>query len=265
MIEALWVQQWHNVVDQALLKRMLRSSEPWARAAATRVLCYWRDRVPDALALLKTQAADAHPAVRLEAVRAASFFQTPDAVALAQEVAEGSAGQVPGLRLQQSLTTLNVLGKEARRRRLPAEARTRRPRRCRICQPPRCAATCATRACRTSSIGTVPEQMLFDVRWFVVEAGKPVQLTLTNSDFMPHNLIVGQPGSVYPIGTAAATMPAAGAPERARLRSRPSACCRPRASCSATSRTRSNSPRRRSRATTTSSARSPATGSGCMA
>ena len=46
MMEALWVQQWHNRVDEALLKRMLRSSEPWARAAATRVLCYWRDRVP---------------------------------------------------------------------------------------------------------------------------------------------------------------------------------------------------------------------------
>ena len=26
---------------------MLRSSEPWARAAATRVLCYWRDRVAE--------------------------------------------------------------------------------------------------------------------------------------------------------------------------------------------------------------------------
>ena len=42
--------------------------------AATRVLCYWRDRVPEALALLKVQAEDEHPRVRLEAVRAASFF-----------------------------------------------------------------------------------------------------------------------------------------------------------------------------------------------
>ena len=32
-----------------------------ARAAATRVLCYWRDRVPDPLELLKVQANDAHP------------------------------------------------------------------------------------------------------------------------------------------------------------------------------------------------------------
>ena len=62
MMEALWVHQWHNLVDEELLTRMLRSSEPWARAAATRVLCYWRDRVANPLALLKVQATDEHPA-----------------------------------------------------------------------------------------------------------------------------------------------------------------------------------------------------------
>jgi hypothetical protein len=85
MMEALWVHQWHNRVDEKLLARMLRSSEPWARAAATRVLCYWRDRVANPLGLLKAQVNDEHPAVRLEAVRAASFFTTPDAAALALE------------------------------------------------------------------------------------------------------------------------------------------------------------------------------------
>ena len=40
-------------------------------------MCYWRDRVPDALELLKTLAADEAPRVRLEAVRAASFFTVP--------------------------------------------------------------------------------------------------------------------------------------------------------------------------------------------
>jgi azurin len=57
------------------------------------------------------------------------------------------------------------------------------------------------------SIGTVPEQMLFDVRWFVVEAGKPVELVLTNLDAMPHNILIGQPGSVAAIGAAADKMP----------------------------------------------------------
>jgi hypothetical protein len=79
LMEALWVCQWHNVVDEDLLKRLLRSPDYHARAAATRVLCYWRDRVPDPLGLLKVQATDDHPRVRLEAVRACSFFKTSQA------------------------------------------------------------------------------------------------------------------------------------------------------------------------------------------
>jgi len=80
VLEALWLHQSHNVVDVDLLKRELGSSDFRVRAAATRVLCYWRDRVPDALTLLKTLAADEHPRVRMEAVRAASFFTVPEAI-----------------------------------------------------------------------------------------------------------------------------------------------------------------------------------------
>src|SRR5260370_2042192 len=54
MMEALWVHQWFNAVNAELLKRMLRSPEAHARAAAGRVLCYCRVRVPDSLALFKT-------------------------------------------------------------------------------------------------------------------------------------------------------------------------------------------------------------------
>ncbi len=75
MLEALWVHQWHNIVNESLLKRMLKSPESRARAQAVRVLGYWRDRVPGALALLKLAADDEAPRVRLEAVRVASFFR----------------------------------------------------------------------------------------------------------------------------------------------------------------------------------------------
>jgi putative heme-binding domain-containing protein len=80
LLEALWLHQYHDVVDLPLLGRVLKSTDFRARAAATRVLCYWRDRVPDALGLLKGLAADAYPRVRLEAVRASSFFPVAGAV-----------------------------------------------------------------------------------------------------------------------------------------------------------------------------------------
>ena len=86
LMEALWVHQWHNVVNEPLLRQMLASPEPRARAAAVRVLCYWRDRVAEALALIRTAANDPAPRVRLEAVRAASFFTTAEAVAVAHEI-----------------------------------------------------------------------------------------------------------------------------------------------------------------------------------
>jgi putative heme-binding domain-containing protein len=80
LLEALWVHQYHNVVNTSLLQRLLGSPDFHARAAATRVLCYWRDRVPEALELFKKLAADEHPRVRLEAIRAASFFTVPEAI-----------------------------------------------------------------------------------------------------------------------------------------------------------------------------------------
>jgi glucose/arabinose dehydrogenase/azurin len=90
LTEALWVHQWHNVVNTNLLLRLLNSPQPEARAAAGRVLCYWRDRVPGALGLFKIMAGDPNPRVRLEAVRAASFFRTADAADAALTVLKHS-------------------------------------------------------------------------------------------------------------------------------------------------------------------------------
>jgi azurin len=59
---------------------------------------------------------------------------------------------------------------------------------------------------RVIRIQAVPEQMLFDRKWFAVEAGKPVQIVLYNPDAMSHNLVVGAPGSLKELGTQASTM-----------------------------------------------------------
>ena len=108
LMEALWQHQWQNRVDEVLLGRMLKSSEPWARAAATRVLCYWRDRVANPLVLLKTLAADPHPGVRLEAVRAASFFQTPEAAAVALTSLDHPQDRFLSYTLDQTMKTLDA-------------------------------------------------------------------------------------------------------------------------------------------------------------
>src|SRR5262249_1659803 len=86
MLEALWLHQSLDAVAPPFLKRMLPCPQPRARAGAPRGLCYWRDGVGDALELLRKQVNDDHPRVRLEAIRALSFFDG-DSAAKAQEIA----------------------------------------------------------------------------------------------------------------------------------------------------------------------------------
>jgi putative heme-binding domain-containing protein len=88
VLEGLWVHQNHNTANRDLLKKVLASPDHRARAAATRVLCYQREQISDSLEILKGLAEDKHPRVRLEAVRAASFFNQPDAVEVALIAAE---------------------------------------------------------------------------------------------------------------------------------------------------------------------------------
>jgi mono/diheme cytochrome c family protein len=88
-LEALWVHQWHNIVNRDLLTAVLHSPDPRARAQAVRVACYWMDRLPDAISLFEAAVKDSAPRVRLEGVRALSFVkgeQAPKAVELAKLV-----------------------------------------------------------------------------------------------------------------------------------------------------------------------------------
>ena len=79
-------------------------------------------------------------------------------------------------------------------------------------------------------IETVPEQMMFDLKWFVVEAGKPVQIVFSNPDAMSHNLLVVKPGSLKEVGTAASTMTLSADPKAKPYVPEGPWCCRRRGS-----------------------------------
>ena len=49
---------------------------------------------------------------------------------------------------------------------------------------------------RVVRIHTVEEEMRYDIPYFAVEAGRPVQVVLKNEDLMPHNLVVTTPGAL---------------------------------------------------------------------
>ena len=86
LLEALWVCQHHNVYDgigHQLLIRLIESPNYNARAAAVRVLSFWRYDVPQVHQLLKNAVEDEHPRVRLEAVRACSYLDDGQAAEIA--------------------------------------------------------------------------------------------------------------------------------------------------------------------------------------
>jgi len=81
-LEALWAYQTITTHrSRHLLKEILQSPEPRARAAAIRVLYHWRGKAE----LLAEAVADPHPRVRREAVTALGQFASPEALVVALE------------------------------------------------------------------------------------------------------------------------------------------------------------------------------------
>jgi uncharacterized cupredoxin-like copper-binding protein/glucose/arabinose dehydrogenase len=85
--EALWVRQGLNAVDLGLLRQQLNSENPSARAAATKVLRFWQDRIDSVDELIRKSVNDPDPLVRLHGVIACSFNASPEALAIAMEAA----------------------------------------------------------------------------------------------------------------------------------------------------------------------------------
>ncbi|MCE9547857.1 MAG: HEAT repeat domain-containing protein, partial [Planctomycetia bacterium] len=106
LLEALWMHQAHNVIDEGLLKQLLNSPDARVRSASLRVLAQWRDRIDGALDQAIRLAGDADPHVRLEAVRAASFFRDYAAVSVVEQAAQKPQDESLRYTIRETLNTL---------------------------------------------------------------------------------------------------------------------------------------------------------------
>jgi azurin/glucose/arabinose dehydrogenase/lysophospholipase L1-like esterase len=113
VLEGLWVHQWHNIVDAPLLKKVLNFEDHRARAAAVRVLSYWRHDVDGALDLMEDAVNDSEPLVRLEAVRALSFFKNARAAELAVQVLNHDMDKYLEYTLNETMRALDPYWKNA--------------------------------------------------------------------------------------------------------------------------------------------------------
>ncbi|HET6247399.1 MAG TPA: PVC-type heme-binding CxxCH protein [Tepidisphaeraceae bacterium] len=85
-LEALWTYESVDVVEPALLDRVLHAKDPHARAAAVIVLSHWAPQIPNTLELLTAAVADENPRVRLEAIRALAAVPSPQSIVIAERV-----------------------------------------------------------------------------------------------------------------------------------------------------------------------------------
>lgn len=88
LLEALWVSQSLQVVNEPLLLQLLSAGNPKARAAGVRALDLWHTKIASAPALLTKAVSDKHPQVRLEAVIALRNVKTAEAVRTALSILE---------------------------------------------------------------------------------------------------------------------------------------------------------------------------------
>lgn len=86
LVEALWVHQALDHVNEPLLLRLLHAKSHNARAAGYRALQFWHSKIADVPGLLAEAVTDDHPQVRLEAVIALGKMQSAEAARTALRV-----------------------------------------------------------------------------------------------------------------------------------------------------------------------------------
>jgi len=106
LLEALWVFQSVNVINEPLLKKVLDAENHKARAAAVRVLNYWYDKIDEGYTLLEQAVSDPHPKVRLEAVIALRNEKKAQAASTALTVLESRMDRFLDFALWQTVRNL---------------------------------------------------------------------------------------------------------------------------------------------------------------
>ncbi|RRB02234.1 PVC-type heme-binding CxxCH protein [Larkinella rosea] len=106
LLEALWVYQSVEVVNEPLLLSLLNAQSHNARAAALRALEFWSAKLSNVPALLAKAVSDKHPQVRLEAVIALRKIPSAEAARTALVVLENPMDEFLDYALWQTVREL---------------------------------------------------------------------------------------------------------------------------------------------------------------
>ncbi|HTG43397.1 MAG TPA: hypothetical protein VK633_02575, partial [Verrucomicrobiae bacterium] len=104
--EALGVLESHEAVNEELVRRLSESAEPGARAYAASAVGRWADRMTDPLAVLRPLAGDTNARVRLHAIVASTYVDTPESIYLPAIAAEKESDPFIEYALKQAVFAL---------------------------------------------------------------------------------------------------------------------------------------------------------------
>lgn len=213
-LEALWTYRRAGEYPGGLVTALLESPIADARAAATRQLRYGQDSFADGgLSLLARSAADEDGIVRMEAVIAATYFGTREALEAVAPVFSLPMGEHLKFAGHSALISEAL----ARHWKDDAAFKARYPAIPTAYEAwgihEKMASSTSRRTAQDAGfdsqkdlfsieINCVPERMMYDKTGFTVKAGQPVKLTLVNPDATQHNLVIVLPGALEEVGMA---------------------------------------------------------------
>ncbi|MCF0074385.1 GDSL-type esterase/lipase family protein [Dyadobacter sp. CY261] len=233
LLEALWLYQDFDRPEQKLLNTLLTGKDPRTRAAAIRVLRYWRKGIPGALKLIQARVNDESPRVRLEAIVALSDFEADEALPVALDIYKHPTDYYLDYAIRETMllfkpvwlasfdsdkSALMVSENDKRNllRLISAGELSHLPpdklvseeinRRAEATAQQKEKAAKEPKGRLEINLKAVEAKMAFDQKEIQIPAGRQVSLVFQNADIMPHNVVITSPGQTQKVGEAADAM-----------------------------------------------------------
>ena len=174
-LEALWLYQSVDVVNEPLLLKLLDAKSHNARAAALRTLQFWHGKITNVPAILSKAVLDNHPQVRLEAVIALRKLRTAEGAQTALVVVDQPMDEFLDYATWQTIRELEPLWMK----RLKTESGfLGNNRRTAFALKSVSNPDAVTQLVKLYLNGKVPEEYIKDVLALIAKSGKPADLNI---------------------------------------------------------------------------------------
>lgn len=209
-LEAVWTYRNVDRVNVELLRELLTCENHHARAAATKQLRYWHPHLPKAIELLRRSANDKNSIVRMQAVIAASYIGSQEALDAILDVFKYPAKGHLAYAISCSLGAASLQRHWKGNPKYDIERMLKNAKQKMVILEPNPTASQAQfdsqKGLKSIKISCIPERMLFTLSQIDAQPNQPLKIVFTNPDATDHNLVFVKQGALEEVGMAANEM-----------------------------------------------------------